>query len=60
MEMTEGDKTQDAPIHRDRLAELKEKLDGIRGETSGETERHVTNASAALAEELERLPAGEE
>ena len=54
MELVEGDKTQDGPVHDDRLAELKEKLDGIRGETSGETERHVVNAAAALDEELDR------
>lgn len=47
-EIVGGDKTQDEPAHADRLAELEEKLDGLRGETDGDTERRVTNAASLI------------
>lgn len=60
MELVEGDKTQDAPVQSDRLAELEEKLDGLREKTDGETQRHVANAAAAIDEvRKERTDEGE-
>lgn len=59
MEFTEGDKTQDTAIHADRIAELEEKLDGLRGETDDEVERHIANAATELREIRERRTADE-
>ena len=59
MEFTEGDKTQDSAIHTDRIAELEEKLDGLREETDNEVKRHITNAAAELREIRERRTADE-
>lgn len=53
-ELGGGDKTADAHVHADRLAELEAKLDDLESETDGETRRHIQNAAAALRDLRER------
>ncbi|ELZ27988.1 hypothetical protein C474_15844 [Halogeometricum pallidum JCM 14848] len=57
MELGGGDKTTDAHVHVDRVAELEEKLDDLESETEGETRRHIENATAALRSLRERQDA---
>lgn len=49
MEMIEGDKTQDAPVHGDRLAELVDKLDELERKTDHEAaRRHIADATESV------------
>lgn len=49
MEMIEGDKTQDAPIHEDRLAELAAKLDDLKTNADNEeATRHIEDAAESI------------
>lgn len=59
MELGGGDKTADAHVHVDRVAELEAKLDDLESETDGETRRHIGNAVAALRDLRERQDADE-
>ncbi|MFC7157363.1 hypothetical protein ACFQPA_18195 [Halomarina halobia] len=54
MELVGGDKTEDEPPHEDRLAELEEKLAGLRDRSEGETSGHIRNAERLLGEYRER------
>ena len=59
MELGGGDKTEDAHVHADRLAELETKLRDLEAKTDGETERHIGNATAALRDARERRESDE-